>query len=244
MSRSFGGVHAVDGISLQIGGDGVVALVGPNGAGKTTLFNLVTGLERPSSGRVSFFGKDVTGWSPRRLVEVGLCRTFQSAVGFDSLTCADNVLVGMDCYLRGWGKGLRRRSGGYRSSAYRRAHDLLTLVGLDSVIDQRAADLPYGKRKLLDVASALATEPRLLLLDEPAAGLNWDETEELMGVLRSIHRSGVAVWVIEHDMGFVRNLASEVFVMNFGKLLVSGSPEAVLQDERVVTAYLGGHHGR
>jgi branched-chain amino acid transport system ATP-binding protein len=242
VTKRFGGLIAIDSVTFDVHEGTIKALIGPNGAGKSTLFNSLTGFDHPDSGSVLFEGTDITGWTPRACVKRGLARTFQNTQLFDDLTAVENVLVGRQAH----------RSIGFLSAAVRwptaaaqdredaeEAGRLLRLVGLDEWAERRTADLPAGLRRLLEIARALATAPTLLLLDEPAAGLNAPETESLSEVLRRIRDRGVTIVVVEHDMGLVMDVSDEIVVIDRGAKIAEGPPRMIQKDPAVIAAYLG-----
>ena len=242
VSRSFGGVAATSDVSFDVATGIVCALVGPNGAGKTTLFNLITNLFPPDSGSVVLHGRNLTGLSPAQIAGLGLIRTFQTARVFPGMTVLENVLVGRHRLLRQnllssmlALPGARREECDLRQ----RAEMLLELVELLPYRDAHAIDLPMGAQKLLEVIRALMSRPRMLLLDEPAAGLNDTETGELAALLRAIRVSGITVLVVEHNMQLVMTVADQVLVLEAGRLIAAGPPAAVRADPRVIEAYLG-----
>jgi branched-chain amino acid transport system ATP-binding protein len=229
MSRAFGGLKAVQDVSLSVPQGSLTALIGPNGAGKTTLFALMSGFLRPDSGTVHFGGEDITGRAPHVNAARGMTRTFQIVQPFAAQTVRENIAVGAHLHVRG------------RSEALRQAESVALRVGLAPQLDKPASDLTVAGRKRLELARALATRPRLLLLDEVLAGLNPQEVAEMMPVVRGIADDGVTVLMIEHVMQAVMHLAEHVWVLAQGKLIAQGSPAQVTADERVVEAYLG--HG-
>ncbi len=244
LSIAFGGVRAIDGVSLAVEPGLVFSIIGPNGAGKTTLFNLFSGLYVPLEGRMRLAGEDVTGLPPDRLARRGLSRTFQNLQIFFRMTALENVMVGRH----------RHESTGILSDLLhlpsvrrqnRRTHEAaraaLSRVGLEGQADRPAGALPYGALKRLEIARALASEPKVLLLDEPAAGCNPVETTELDGVIRSIAKDGVTVVLVEHDMRLVMNISDRIHVLANGKTLAEGSAAEVRSNPAVVEAYLGIH---
>ncbi len=222
--KSFGGIVAVDGVDLTVKEGELMAIIGPNGAGKTTLFNLITGFEKPDSGKVLFLGRDVTGEKPYNLARMGMVRTFQIVRPLRNLTVMQNVLIG--CRVRGLG-----------SEA---AEESLKAVGLWEKRDLPAALLTHGELKKLELARALAMRPKLLLLDEPLGGLTFSEAEEVTDVIRQANGNGATVVLVEHRLKETFKVVRRVVVMNQGKIIYDGSPENVSKTEEVVKAYMGG----
>jgi branched-chain amino acid transport system ATP-binding protein len=242
LSKSFGGVKAISDVSLVVSQGSLTAVIGPNGAGKTTLFNLVTNLYPADRGEVKFHGDSILGLGPGEIAARGLIRTFQTARIFPGMTALDNVLAGSHLHIRRapwqqmlWLPQARREE---RALAAK-ADALLDLVGLASYRDMAATDLPMGGQKLLEVVRALMAGPRLLLLDEPAAGLNDAETGDLAELLRAVRDSGITVIVVEHNMSLVMGVADQVIVLDAGAVVAAGAPREIQKDKRVIAAYVG-----
>jgi branched-chain amino acid transport system ATP-binding protein len=238
LNKSFGGVRAVQNVSISVPEGAIFAIIGPNGAGKSTLLNLLSGLYQPDSGSLSFADSNLIGLAAHRRVRLGMARTFQKIRLFKQLTLLENVLAGFHVHqdLPLWKCFLAGASGRFRSEAL----ELLAFVGLDKRANDRAGALPYGQQRMLEIARALATRPRLFMLDEPAAGLNAAEVAFLLQKLTLIRERGATVVVVEHNMDLVMNVAQRVFVMDHGVPLFEGTPREVQENPRVIEAYLGG----
>ena len=243
LSISFGGLAALSGLSFEVRDREIFALIGPNGAGKSTVFNVLTGLYRPSRGRITLGGEDLLTLAPHQIARRGVARTFQNTEVFRRLTVLDNVLIGRHVHLR---MGVIRGAlalpavGREESRAREAAHALLARFGLDDVAGIEAGSLPLGAQKRLEIARALASEPRLLLLDEPAGGLNPTETRTLMDVIRALRdERGLTIVVVEHDMDLVMGISDRVAVLDHGRKIAEGAPREIVSDAAVVEAYLG-----
>ena len=246
LAKNFGGVRALDGVSFAVAEGELVGLIGPNGSGKTTAFNLISGVLKPSGGRIRLAGKDVTGNAPEENARAGIARTFQNIRLFRDLAVLDNVMVGR--HMR-HGAGFLPTVLGLpaarqaEAETRRRTLEILDILGLSSRAGERVADLPYGDQRKVEFARALATEPRLLLLDEPTAGMNPIETADLAKTIRRLHADlGLTILLVEHDMRMVMGLCRRLVVVNHGRVLAEGTPDAIQSNEQVIEAYLG--HGR
>jgi ABC-type branched-subunit amino acid transport system ATPase component len=242
LTKRFGGLTAVDGLDFDVRAGEILGLIGPNGAGKTTTFNLVSGALAPTSGAIALAGRPIAGLPPHAIAARGLMRTFQHNMPFAGLSLLDNVLVGAHTALRGGLVGALFGLGAARAGEARarsRAAELIGFVGLGDWRDADVTTLSFGQGRLLEVARALAGEPKLILLDEPAAGLTGAEAQRLAEIIRGIAARGIAVLLIEHDMRFLLPLAERVVVLNFGKRIAVGPPDAIRADPAVIEAYLG-----
>jgi branched-chain amino acid transport system ATP-binding protein len=238
LSKRFGGVHAVQDVSISVPEKSIFALIGPNGAGKSTLLNLLSGIYQPDAGSLHLNERSLIGVPAYRRVRLGIARTFQKIRLFKQLTLLENVRAGFHIHQDApfWEYLLRGSTGRFQ----REALELLDFVGLAARANERAGALPYGQQRMLEIARALATRPRLFMLDEPAAGLNAAEMEFLLGRLEQIRDRGVTVLVVEHKMDLVMNVAQRVFVMDHGVALFEGAPREVQANSAVIAAYLGG----
>jgi branched-chain amino acid transport system ATP-binding protein len=242
LRKAFGGVLAVDDVSFTVPAGTLTALIGPNGAGKSTLFNLLTNLYRSDAGTVALFGTSLAGMSSDAIARLGLVRTFQTARVFPGMTVLENVLAGMHVAARApiWSHALTLGVSRREERAMRgRAEALLEAVGIGDFQDADAISLPLGSQKVVELARALIARPRVLLLDEPAAGLNDAETEQLARLLVAIHDSGTTVFVVEHNMSLVMGIADHVLVLDAGRLIATGTPAEVQADPAVIEAYVG-----
>ena len=242
LSVSFGGVRAVDGLTFSVREGEVLSVIGPNGAGKTSAFNCITGFYKPRSGSVVFNGAQITGRRPAIIAAHGIARTFQNLRLFGDLTVLDNVRAGMHVHLKQNAFDAVLHTPRYRRSereATEQARRWLDFVGVRSDWALQARNLPYGEQRLTEIARALAREPKMLLLDEPAAGLNHGEKEQFLRLLRRISELGIAVVLIEHDMGLVMEVSERIVVLSYGKEIADGTPEQIRTDPDVIAAYLG-----
>ncbi len=243
VSMIFGGLRAVSNLSLYIDEGELIGLIGPNGAGKTTAFNMITGVYTPSEGSIYFNGKKSSGKKSYQVTQMGMARTFQNIRLFSELSVIDNVKIAYNMHVTYNLMDAIVRDGKYLSEEEyitQKAFDLLKIFHLEGEANEKAKNLPYGKQRRLEIARALATEPKLLLLDEPAAGMNPQETQELMEMIRWIRQKfDLSILLIEHDMGLVMGVCERIYVLEYGMLIAEGTPDEIKSNRRVIEAYLG-----
>jgi branched-chain amino acid transport system ATP-binding protein len=243
LSVSFGGLKAVNQFEIQIAAQELVGLIGPNGAGKTTIFNLLTGVYTPTEGSISLDGQSLIGKGSNKIVNMGVARTFQNIRLFKKLSVIDNVKIAFQSQMRYSPLTAILRLPSYWKEEKKfeeKALDLLKVFKLEGFAYQKASNLPYGEQRKLEIARALATEPKLLLLDEPAAGMNPSETKELMDTIQLVKdKFSIAILLIEHDMSLVMGICEKIVVLEYGSIIASGSPEQIQNDPRVIASYLG-----
>ncbi len=242
ITKHFGGIKALNDISFSVRSGQIKAIIGPNGAGKTTLFNCISGVLKADKGEIILNGESIVKFPPHKRAKAGISRTFQNVAIFPEMTVLENVLVGRHCRSR-----CEMLRAGFRTMAMRKEEKdieekswkFLEFVGLDDQAEKRAGKLPLGDQRLLEIARALATEPRIVLLDEPAGGLNTKETERLAQLIYQIRDSGITVLLVEHDMNLVMDISDEILVINFGEKLAEGDPRSIKANPDVINAYLG-----
>jgi branched-chain amino acid transport system ATP-binding protein len=242
LSKSFGGVHAVRGVSFDVEQGQIKALIGPNGAGKTTLFNLVSGFVIPDAGEVHFDGRPIQGFPPHRSATLGLSRTFQNIKLFSGMTALENVMVGRHVRSKaGFLSSMLHlpRTWSEEADVRKRSVELMEFLGIGALADAEATSLAYGQQRAVELARALACEPRMVLLDEPAAGLNMRETAELARLIGRIRDRGITVLLVEHDMSLVMGISDEVVVLSYGEKIAEADPGTIQKDPQVIRIYLG-----
>lgn len=242
VTMQFGGLRAVDTVNMEIQKGEIHALIGPNGAGKTTFFNVVSGIYMPTSGKVELDGVDITKKKAHQITSLGIARTFQNILLFDQMSALENVMVGRHCRTQSSVLGTIFHTPKMKREeklCYEKSKEVLEFVGMGAEADVSASSLPYGKKRILEIARALASEPKIIMLDEPCAGMNNTETDELLQTIYKIRDSGVTILLVEHDMKFVMQVADQITVLDHGMKISEGEPEKIMKDPLVIEAYLG-----
>lgn len=239
LTKSFGGLVAVNNLMVDVHKGDLLGVIGPNGAGKSTIFNLISGVHKPSSGKVFFKSEDITNMRPDRVAARGLVRTFQSATVFHKLTVLENVLIGLHMNA-GYKRSSVGAGSGKTQNARQQADEILDFTGLSAVANEHAVNLPYGYQKALGVAMGLATDPEIMMLDEPVAGMNAEETTRIMNTIKRIQNErGMTIMLVEHNMRAVMSMCNRIVVINYGVKIAEGCPDEICKNEEVIKAYLG-----
>lgn len=239
---NFGGLRALHNVGFEIQESEVIGVIGPNGSGKTTCFNAITGFLKPDNGTITYRGTNIVGLEPFEIAELGIIRTFQLTSVFPNLTCLENIVLGQYVKTKGNFFGAITRSKRYRKEEEElrvKAKEKLDFVGMSNRVDTLARNLPFGDERKLEIAIALASEPELLLLDEPAAGMSPDESGQLMKLIRSVHDMGITILLVEHNMRIVMGICDRIVVLNFGEIIAEGTPEEIGHNDEVASIYLG-----
>ena len=242
LSKHFGGLTAVNGVSFEVNKGEIISIIGPNGAGKTTLFNMLTGVYTVTEGEIILNGNNIHNKDPQEIVEAGIARTFQNIRLFPNLRVIENVLLGMHTNTNYNFVDLLFRSKKFKNieiEKHKRAIEILDSIGLKDKIDSYASNLPYGDQRKLEIARAIATNAQILLLDEPAAGMNPQESEDLLKFIKELRDKGYTIILIEHDMSVVMNISDKIYVIDYGKKIAEGLPQEIVSNKRVIEAYLG-----
>lgn len=242
ITQKFGGLTAVNDVSMEVQRNEIVGLIGPNGAGKSTFFNNLTGITPPTEGKVFFNNNEITGKEPYKIARIGISRTFQNIRLFSEMTVIENVIAGMYCRNKsGWMDAFlgTPRFKMEEKACKEKAEEILEFTGLSDFKYRYANSLSYGNQRRLEIARAIATDPEIIMLDEPAAGMNEQETTDLLNFIKVLQNKGYSIFLIEHDMRFVMNLCNRIYVLNFGQLIAEGPPEKIKRDPQVMEAYLG-----
>ena len=238
VTKNFGGVMALDSLTMSMKRSDILGLIGPNGAGKTTAFNVMTGVYPLSSGSIIFDGKDISAFAPHRIVQEGMARTYQNIRLFESMTVYEHVKFGQNCRIRSRSRRFLEAEHSKRS-LHEETEELLHFLGLWDFRNVAAHSLPYGQQRRVEIARALATQPRLLLLDEPTAGMNLNEKKEILEIINALRKKGIAILVIEHDMRVVMNICNNIVLLNFGQKVAEGPPTEIYKDMQAREIYLG-----
>ena len=242
ITQRFGGLVALSDVSMEVRSGEIIGIIGPNGAGKTTLFNVITGMYTATEGSVSLLGQNVTGWKPHKITSLGFARTFQNIRLYPRMSVRDNVISGMHCHTKSGILASIFNTKGKRledKKCEEEADEILKILDIYKDRFEMSTSLPYGSQRKLEIARALATHPKLLLLDEPAAGMNEQETEDLANIVHRLKDMGYTILLIEHDMKFVMNICERLYVLNNGCMIASGTPDQIKADPVVIEAYLG-----